>query len=179
MKTAWKHQASIVYYTQMTEFIYRDGKAVGVKAKDRVSGKSYNVYVKHIVNAAGPWVDGVRQLDGSLHGKRLFLTKGVHLVMAKEKLPVNRSAYFDTPDGRMVFVIPRGNATYIGTTDTAYQLEIDQPRTTVEDRDYLLRAVLGWSDSERERQRSEVNKFFDTIHNLPASDEAIINQSIL
>jgi glycerol-3-phosphate dehydrogenase len=141
MKTAWKHQASIVNYTQMTEFIYRDGKAVGVKAKDRVSGKSFDVYAKHIVNAAGPWVDGVRLLDRSLHGKRLFLTKGVHLVMAKEKLPVNQSAYFDTPDGRMVFVIPRGNATYIGTTDTAYQLEIDQPRTTVEDRDYLLRAV--------------------------------------
>ncbi|MCK9912971.1 glycerol-3-phosphate dehydrogenase/oxidase, partial [Microbacteriaceae bacterium K1510] len=41
----------------------------------------------------------------------------------------------------MVFVIPRGNITYIGTTDTAYKQEIDQPRTTEEDRDYLLRAV--------------------------------------
>ena len=141
MKTAWSQGAHIINYTQMEEFIYRDKKAVGIKATDRLTGESHELYAKHIVNAAGPWVDGIRQKDGSLKGKRLFLTKGVHLVVAGEKLPVKQSAYFDTPDGRMVFVIPRGNITYIGTTDTAYQMDIDQPRTTEEDRDYLLRAV--------------------------------------
>jgi glycerol-3-phosphate dehydrogenase len=65
----------------------------------------------------------------------------VHLVVEREKLPVAQSAYFDTPDGRMVFVIPRGKITYVGTTDTSYKQEIDQPRTTKEDRDYLLHAV--------------------------------------
>lgn len=141
MKTAWSKGARIVNYATMTEFIYRDGKAVGVKATDRHTGKTYNIYAKKIVNAAGPWVDGVRKLDNSLKGKRLYLTKGVHLVVEKEKLPVTQSAYFDTPDGRMVFVIPRGKITYVGTTDTSYKQEIDQPRTTKEDRDYLLRAV--------------------------------------
>ncbi|WP_328591337.1 glycerol-3-phosphate dehydrogenase/oxidase [Brevibacillus migulae] len=141
MKTAWSQGAHIVNYAQMEEFIYRDKKAVGIKVTDRLTGESHELYAKHIVNAAGPWVDGIREKDGSLKGKRLFLTKGVHLVVAGEKLPVKQSAYFDTPDGRMVFVIPRGNITYIGTTDTAYQLDIDQPRTTEEDRDYLLGAV--------------------------------------
>lgn len=141
MKTAWQQGAKIVNYAKMTEFIYRGSQAVGVKVTDRNTGKTYDIYAKKIVNAAGPWVDGVRKLDNSLKGKRLYLTKGVHLVVEKEKLPVTQSAYFDTPDGRMVFVIPRGNITYIGTTDTSYQLDIDQPRTTKEDRDYLLRAV--------------------------------------
>jgi len=141
MKTAWQEGAMIANYAKMTEFIYRGGQAVGVKVTDRITGKSYDVYAKKIVNATGPWVDGVRKLDNSLKGKRLYLTKGVHLVVAKDKLPVTQSAYFDTPDGRMVFVIPRGNITYVGTTDTSYQLDIDQPRTTKEDRDYLLRAV--------------------------------------
>lgn len=141
MKTAWNQGANIVNYTEVTEFIYRDKKAVGAKLLDHTSKKAIEVYAKCIVNAAGPWVDGVRKLDGSLKGKRLYLTKGVHLVVAREKLPVKQSAYFDTPDGRMVFVIPRSNSTYIGTTDTAYKHEIDQPRTTEEDRDYLLRAV--------------------------------------
>lgn len=141
MKTAWSKGASIVNYAEMTEFIYRDQQAVGVKVTDRHSGKSYEIYAKKIVNATGPWVDGVRKLDNSLKGKRLYLTKGVHLVVEKEKLPVTQSAYFDTPDGRMVFVIPRGNITYVGTTDTGYKQDIDQPRTTKEDRDYLLRAV--------------------------------------
>lgn len=141
MKTAWSKGANIVNYANMTEFIYRDGKAVGVKVTDRHTGENYDIYAKKIVNATGPWVDGVRKLDNSLKGKRLYLTKGVHLVVEKEKLPVTQSAYFDTPDGRMVFVIPRGKITYVGTTDTSYKQEIDQPRTTKEDRDYLLRAV--------------------------------------
>jgi glycerol-3-phosphate dehydrogenase len=141
MKTAWHQGANIVNYAQVTEFIYRGGKAAGVKVEDRISGETYELFAKAIVNATGPWVDGVRQLDGSLQGKRLYLTKGVHLVVAYDKLPVKQSAYFDTPDGRMVFVIPRDGITYIGTTDTAYKLSIDQPRTTEEDRDYLLRAV--------------------------------------
>ncbi|GAA4714113.1 glycerol-3-phosphate dehydrogenase/oxidase [Brevibacillus fulvus] len=141
MKTAWNQGAQIVNYAQMESFLYQGNKVVGITVTDRLSGEVHELYARHIVNAAGPWVDGIRAKDGSLQGKRLFLTKGVHLVVAREKLPVKQSAYFDTPDGRMVFVIPRGSVTYLGTTDTAYKLDIDQPRTTQEDRDYLLRAV--------------------------------------
>ncbi|WP_249866200.1 glycerol-3-phosphate dehydrogenase/oxidase [Paenibacillus konkukensis] len=141
MKTAVQRGARIVNYAEAVKFIYENGKAVGVEVHDRIGGLRQMIRAKHIVNAAGPWVDQVRSLDGSLKGKRLFLTKGVHLVVDYHRLPVRQAAYFDTPDGRMVFVIPRGNITYVGTTDTAYSESIDQPRTTLEDRDYLIRAV--------------------------------------
>lgn len=141
MKTAVQHGAKVSNYAEVKSFLYRDGLVVGAVIEDRRSGRHYQLYAKQIVNAAGPWVDELRKRDGSLVGKRLFLTKGVHLVVAHERLPVKQAAYFDTPDGRMVFVIPRGRITYIGTTDTAYDLAIDAPRTTEEDRDYLLRAV--------------------------------------
>ncbi|CAH1224088.1 Aerobic glycerol-3-phosphate dehydrogenase [Paenibacillus allorhizoplanae] len=141
MKTAHARGAQIVNYAEATEFIYRDGKVVGVEVTDRINGQTFQIYAKHIVNAAGPWVDKMRQIDGSLKGKRLFLTKGVHLVVDYEKLPVKQAAYFDTPDGRMVFVIPRGKSTYVGTTDTAFEKSIDNPRATKEDRDYIIRAV--------------------------------------
>jgi glycerol-3-phosphate dehydrogenase len=141
MKTAYAQGASIVNYAEVTEFIYRDGKAVGVRVHDRINGTYTQINAKHIVNATGPWVDKMRDIDGSLKGKRLFLTKGVHLVVDYERFPVKQAAYFDTPDGRMVFVIPRGKATYIGTTDTVYSQSIESPRTTKEDRDYIIRAV--------------------------------------
>ncbi|WP_223068363.1 glycerol-3-phosphate dehydrogenase/oxidase [Paenibacillus caui] len=141
MKTASMRGAQAVNYAEAVRFLYRDGKAVGVEVRDRIGGCTYKLHAKHIVNATGPWVDDVRKLDGSMQGKRLFLTKGVHLVFDSAKLPVKQSAYFDTPDGRMVFVIPRSSVTYVGTTDTAYDQLIDSPRTTLEDRDYLLRAV--------------------------------------
>lgn len=142
MKTAAARGAKIVNYAKAEEFIYNEkGKVVGVKAKDRVTGNTVEIYAKKIVNAAGPWVDQVRNKDGSLQGKRLLLTKGVHLVFDYAKLPVKQAAYFDVPDGRMVFVIPRGNKTYVGTTDTVYKGDIGKPRITVQDRDYLLAAV--------------------------------------
>jgi glycerol-3-phosphate dehydrogenase len=141
MKTAHGQGAQIVNYTEAEQFIYRDGKAVGVEVLDRITGEKHSIYAKNIVNAAGPWVDHVRKLDNSLKGKRLFLTKGVHLVIDYKKLPLKQAAYFDTPDGRMIFVIPRGHITYAGTTDTAYSQSVDTPRTTEEDRAYIIRAV--------------------------------------
>lgn len=141
MKTAAAQGAFAVNYAEAAAIVKRDGRAVGLQVRDRIGGETYELYAKTIVNAAGPWVDGMRKLDGSLAGKRLFLTKGVHLVVDRDKLPVRQAAYFDTPDGRMIFVIPRGSITYIGTTDTAYSSDTDHPRTTVRDRDYLLAAV--------------------------------------
>lgn len=142
MKTAVARGAKVVNYTKAVDFIYNDaGKVVGVQAEDQITGEVVEVYAKKIVNAAGPWVDQVRNQDGSLQGKRLLLTKGVHLVFDHEKLPVQKAAYFDVPDGRMIFVIPRGKKTYVGTTDTVYKGNIRKPRITVEDRDYLLEAV--------------------------------------
>lgn len=142
MKSAKALGAQIVNYARAEEFIYdTDGKAVGVKVIDTISGEAYTVYAKTIVNAAGPWVDRVREMDRSKEGKHLLLTKGVHLVVDQRRLPVSQALYFDVSDGRMIFVIPRGKKTYLGTTDTVYNGDIGHPRTTAADRDYLLKAV--------------------------------------
>ncbi|MCC2685304.1 MAG: glycerol-3-phosphate dehydrogenase/oxidase [Paenibacillaceae bacterium] len=141
MKTAVAHGAHAVNYTKASEFLYKDGRVVGIRATDVLSGETYDIYAKKIVNAAGPWVDRVRQMDNSLKGKRLLLTKGVHLVVDYNRLPIRQAAYFDVPDGRMIFVIPRDGKTYIGTTDTVYKEQIEDTQATAEDRDYLLHAT--------------------------------------
>lgn len=141
MKTAVQYGTKAVNYVEVTQFLYRAEQVIGIRVKDWLTGHVTDLYARKIVNAAGPWVDGIRKLDDSLRGKRLKLTKGVHLVVDHSKLPIQQSIYFDTPDGRMVFVIPRGKITYIGTTDTSYNSLVDQPRTTKQDRDYLIHAV--------------------------------------
>lgn len=140
-KTAHGHGAKLVNYAKAVGFLYERGKAVGVKVEDVLTGRTYSIYAKKIVNAAGPWVDRVRSQDQEVKGKRLLLTKGVHLVVDHARLPVRQSAYLDVPDGRMIFVIPREGKTYIGTTDTFYEGKLEEPRTTRGDRDYLLQAV--------------------------------------
>ncbi|RBW59584.1 glycerol-3-phosphate dehydrogenase [Tenacibaculum sp. E3R01] len=141
LKTASQYDAQILNYVQADEFIYENKRVVGAKVTDVLTDKSFNIKAKYVVNAAGPWVDELRQINNSKIGKRLHLTKGVHLVVAHEKLPVKQSVYFDIPDGRMMFAIPRGKVTYFGTTDTNYQQDKDNVETSIVDALYLIEAV--------------------------------------
>ncbi len=141
IKTAVQHGATVLNYASVKEFLYSDGKISGVTVEDQLSHETFSVNGKVVVSAAGPWVDELRELNKSKKGKRLHLTKGVHIVFPREKLPVAQAIYFDVEDGRMIFAIPRGRTTYVGTTDTNYQGSKDSVVTTYEDAHYLLNAV--------------------------------------
>ena len=141
LKTSLQFGAELFNYTKVSDFIYKEDKVAGVKFTDEVFGDEYNVFSKYVINAAGPWVDELRSVNQSKKGKQLHLTKGVHLVFPKEKLPVKQSVYFDIPDGRMMFAIPRGKVTYIGTTDTNYNSDKDHVTTELADAIYLISAV--------------------------------------
>ncbi len=141
IKEAVKQGATAVNYTKVEAFIYENGRVKGVKVVDQLTKNSYNIYANKIVNAAGPWVDSLREKDQSRKGKSLQLTKGIHLVIDQSRFPLNQAIYFDTPDGRMVFAIPRDGKTYVGTTDTAYKGDIIHPRMTTEDRQYVINAI--------------------------------------
>lgn len=141
LKTASQYDAQILNYTEATEFIYENKRVVGATVLDAFTGEKFDIKAKYLVNAAGPWVDELRQINNSKIGKRLHLTKGVHLVVPHEKLPVKQSVYFDIPDGRMMFAIPRGKVTYFGTTDTNYQEDKNNVETSIVDALYLIEAV--------------------------------------
>ncbi|MCC2325961.1 MULTISPECIES: aerobic glycerol-3-phosphate dehydrogenase [Bacillus cereus group] len=141
MKEAIEHGAKAVNYAKVDGFLYKDGKVCGVRVIDLLDGEVYEVYGKKIVNAAGPWVDTLREKDNSKKGKVLQLSKGVHLVIDQKRFPLGQAIYFDTPDKRMVFAIPRGGKTYVGTTDTFYDKDAAVPHMTTEDRTYIINAI--------------------------------------
>ncbi|MCM4163945.1 MULTISPECIES: glycerol-3-phosphate dehydrogenase/oxidase [unclassified Arenibacter] len=141
IKTSLKYGALPLNYAEVTDFIYEEDMVAGVKVKDTVSDTEFSIKSKYVISAAGPWVDELRGINNSKKGKRLHLTKGVHLVFPYEKLPIRQSVYFDIPDGRMMFAIPRGKITYIGTTDTNFNENKDNVRVDVADAIYLISAV--------------------------------------
>ncbi|MCB0373464.1 MAG: glycerol-3-phosphate dehydrogenase/oxidase, partial [Muricauda sp.] len=141
LKTSLQFGTKALNYAKVTDFVYENERVVGVIFKDGVFGQEYSIPSKYVINAAGPWVDELRSVNHSKKGKRLHLTKGVHLVFPREKLPVKQSVYFDIPDGRMMFAIPRGKVTYIGTTDTNYNSDKDNVTTDIADAIYLISAV--------------------------------------
>ena len=141
IKTSLQYGALALNYARVSDFIYKSDKVAGVIVKDELTDQEMSIASKYVISAAGPWVDELRSINHSKKGKRLHLTKGVHLVFPFEKLPVKQSVYFDIPDGRMMFAIPRGKITYVGTTDTNYNLDKDDIRTDLADAIYLISAV--------------------------------------
>jgi len=141
MKKAVEYGALAVNYTEVENFIYKEGKVVGVEALDKINDKKYSLYADEVVSAAGIWVDELRKKDNSFGGKRLHHTKGIHIVIPKSRFNLSHAIYFDVGDNRMVFAIPRFDVVYIGTTDTNFKKNLDKPDITKEDVKYLLNAI--------------------------------------
>lgn len=141
IKTAVDYDAQTLNYVTCTDLLAKGGKICGVACHDEVSGEDFKIYGDYVVNAAGPWVDQVRKFNKKVKETKLHLTKGIHIVVPFEKLPVKQSVYFDVSDGRMIFAIPKNDITYIGTTDTNYKGNPRDTRTEKKDVKYLIKAV--------------------------------------
>ncbi|MBK8291693.1 MAG: glycerol-3-phosphate dehydrogenase/oxidase [Flammeovirgaceae bacterium] len=141
MKLASAKGACVCNYVQANDFIYEQDKISGVKAINSITKEPLSIRAITVVNATGPWVDNLRWINNSRHGKSLHLTKGVHIVVPFHRLPVHQAIYFDVPDGRMIFAIPRGRITYLGTTDTDYKGDKDKVIASKDDVQYLLNAT--------------------------------------
>lgn len=141
LKEGVKHGADAVNYAKVEKLLYENGRISGARVVDQINRKNYQIRAKKVVNAAGPWVDSLRDMDGSKKEKHLQLTKGIHLVFDQSKFPLKQAIYFDTEDKRMIFAIPRDGKTYVGTTDTVYKDDMLHPRMVREDKDYVLAAI--------------------------------------
>lgn len=109
--------------------------------------ESYDVYAKVVVSATGAWADTLRmqaskQTEQSFH-KQIRPSRGSHLVVSKERLPIEQAYTFLHPvDKRAVFVFPWENRTVLGTTDLDHPpLDDSEVGITNEEVDYLLTAT--------------------------------------
>ena len=144
MKKAADLGTLLANYVKATGFLYDEaGQILGVTAEDTLTGEVYEIKAEVVVNATGPWSDETRQKQKEESSERMLPAKGVHLVVDSSVLPVKHTIYTDTglEDERMIFIIPRGEKTYFGTTDTPYEGDLAEPPVIQEDIDYLLEAV--------------------------------------
>jgi glycerol-3-phosphate dehydrogenase len=117
------------------EKIEQTNVGVVVTAKDTLTGRSFRCQSKVLINAAGPWIDTVRQAGDIDHTKIIFPTKGIHLVLPKLS---DQALFVTSRDGRMFFIIPFSAYSLIGTTDTKYGGDLDEVHADQSDVDYLL-----------------------------------------
>jgi glycerol-3-phosphate dehydrogenase len=160
MRTAvLEHGAVAANYSPVVGFLHdARGQVAGVRVapveeprtggwlepSPRSSGAagSFEVRARVVVNATGVWADEVRRLDDPTFRNSLRPAKGIHLTVPRDKLPCDLAVVLPVPkDRRSIFVVPWGEHTYIGTTDTSYGGPLDDPRVEPEDIAYVLDAV--------------------------------------
>ena len=122
------------------------GGAAGVRARlvvrDRIGGGCVELRGRAVVNAAGPWGDRVRRLADPAAPAAVLGAKGVHVAVPARRVG-NRGALtlLSPRDGRVMFVLPAGPLTILGTTETPAERGPDEVRATEADVAYLLDAV--------------------------------------
>ncbi|MDO8391815.1 MAG: glycerol-3-phosphate dehydrogenase/oxidase [Actinomycetota bacterium] len=112
-------------------------------------GRRFTVYAEVVVNAAGVWADDVRALAETTHPDSIRPAKGVHITLPWAKVRNDIAVVIPVPkDKRSLFVVPWGELpdgtfrhTYVGTTDTDYTGDVDDPQCTKDDIDYVLTAL--------------------------------------
>ncbi len=119
--------------------ISRDGHFT-LKAESRLPEDNTNTTVtaKLIINAAGPWVDQLCQMENPLQPPRLALSRGIHAVVSADRLKVKNTVVMSTRDKRKIFAVPVDDYTYLGTTDEFYPDSDYWPKVYAKDIDYLF-----------------------------------------
>ena len=134
-------------YTEVTRFERRgDGRITGVWVHDRLTGETRAVTSRVVILAAGAWTDEmVQRLEIPIDRPLLRRTKGVHIVVPRERLPLSRAITLISPvDHRVMFAIPWRERTVLGTTDTDWAGNPDQVAADGEDVRYLCDSGNGY-----------------------------------
>ncbi len=146
-RTAAARGALLVNYCRAVDLFYQDGKVAGLLCQDTLSGQSYRLQSRCVVNAAGVWVDELRQKDGAANGgdgrrptqPMVAPSQGVHMVVDRDFLGGDTALMVPkTADGRVLFAVPWLGKVILGTTDTPRHDLAREPLAFKEEVDFIL-----------------------------------------
>jgi glycerol-3-phosphate dehydrogenase len=132
-RTAAAHGAHIATRVRVTG-IPSPGE---VEAVDEETGEPLLLRARHVAGAVGVWTDRLRELAGGISSRRIVPSKGIHIFVARDRLPMDTGILART-EKSVLFVIPWQGGWLIGDTDTRWRHGPDTPVATGADVDYLL-----------------------------------------
>ena len=137
-------------HAEVTALLFEGQRAAGAAVRDRLTGDEFEVRAAALVNATGPWTDTVSRMEDPLSRPAVLGTKGVHVAVPAARVGNRAAVTLLSPmDGRVMFVLPAGEHTIIGTTDTTTTERPDQVRATRGDVQYLLDSVNSFFPAAR------------------------------
>ncbi|WP_027882720.1 glycerol-3-phosphate dehydrogenase/oxidase [Meiothermus rufus] len=153
--TALQQGGVVLNQAEVTGLLKQNNRLCGAVVHDRLSGKTLEVAARVVVNATGPFADGIRQMDDPHAPPLLRASSGIHIVLDSDYTPPETGLLIPkTEDGRVVFVLPWLGGTLVGTTDDPAPI-VDHPRVREEEIAYVLRQVQPYLGAvPREKVRS-------------------------
>ncbi len=138
VRSAAEAGAAVATYASVTEVVRSEGRVTGAKIRDTLANADLEVRASVVVNATGVWLDRLR----SVAPETLRPTKGIHVFLPRKQVGNRDAVVLNTKrDGRMVFVLPWGTLTLVGTTDTDFQGDPDRVVPDAADVAYLIDAI--------------------------------------
>ncbi|MFI5207465.1 MAG: FAD-dependent oxidoreductase [Gemmatimonadales bacterium] len=142
IRSAHRHGARCLNYARVVGLDKADGLVRGATIEDAVTGKRIAVRAHVVVNATGPWSDSLRQVDEPGAEPLLRPTKGAHISVTQRRIGNTGAVTLLSPvDGRVMFVLPWGEVSVVGTTDTDETVAPDDVMATEQDVIYLVRSA--------------------------------------
>lgn len=140
-RSAMLHGADVATYTRVIGLERSGGQVRGVVVEDALM-RHGQVRAAVVVNATGPWTDQLRRLEDPAARPLLRPTRGVHVMVRRARLGHTAAITLTSPiDGRVMFVLPWGDFSYIGTTDTDEPGLPESVHASEADVHYLLRSA--------------------------------------
>jgi glycerol-3-phosphate dehydrogenase len=138
-RTAARQGALLLNYCRADTLVYAGGEIAGLECTDTLTGTSYPIASRCVINATGVWVDALRQDDDD-STPMVSPSQGVHLVVDREFLPSDAALMVPkTSDGRVLFAVPWLGKVILGTTDTPTHSLALEPTALQAEADFILR----------------------------------------
>jgi glycerol-3-phosphate dehydrogenase len=130
------------------ELVEENGRADGVRCRDEVGGREFEVRADNVVNATGVWADtiGSEEVLEAAEVPRIRPSRGTHITLAHDTVPIVAGAIVPAGGGRSIFALPWLGRTLVGTTDNDYEGGLDHIPSDDADVDYLLSACNEFFD---------------------------------
>ena len=139
-RTAANYGALVASQARVTGFRRAGDRITGATVRDLETGSDLTISAKRVISATGVWTNEIRELAHAPGEPRVRASKGVHLVVPRDRLDLHTGLILRTEQS-VLFVIPWDDHWIIGTTDTDYDEDRSHPIANESDVEYILEHV--------------------------------------
>lgn len=170
-KTSAEQGGVLINYMKVTGLLKSFRKVCGVKAKDMLSGKKYEIQGRAVVNATGVFTDSILKMDEEDARPVIKPSQGVHIVIDKHFLPGNTAVMIPkTKDDRILFALPWHDKVMVGTTDTPVDNITSEPEAMEKEIDFILKHAAEYLSEKP--VRSDIRSVFAGLRPLVESGDS-------